>query len=384
MKSALALLVLASSAADAQTNDELKQRLHRLDSLAVVRLQELRESFGAEYEGQHLQALEVDGVRLLADSAIATIAAEGFRLGLQDVRARGTEWAAQIVSGLELRIVNDFNSFAGSDDRKIVAYDQDNPALSASVPVLRRDAAGVRHATTALFDRLLQNILDVEFKSWLAPVLQGASTRSLRVTSVTEDNSIFAAAHERSHLWSAVRMHALRTPAAASRDCLGGSVPACASAIGLGAGAREPLSAWYAPSDYKWLTDHVSPEGDSLRREDHVACNRGSIAACERYVATTPPGKVDAPLALAEIRRSLLVLALSTGGPDAASRLLASTGPIPARLATVAGIPFDALLATWQRRVAAAPAMPPRLHPFALITGILGAMTLLTIPRRRG
>lgn len=375
------VVALLASRVEGQPSPDYAQQLRRLDSLAVERLAELRNRDRAEIAERRVRSVEVDGVRLLVDSAAPTWAIDGFRLGWQDVGERGRSWAQEIAPGLELRMQVDWSG--GGRGVELGAYDRDNPALTATVPFTATDAASARRATTALFDRLLHNVLDVDVNSWLAPVGLGSDVHQLHVALPVAGNTVFAPIGPGDALWSAVRYHAVRVPSASSRQCLAGSWRACATAMGIGTGTGAPLSTWYEPADHRWIWLKVAPEGDSGRRALKVACERGADDACERFVASTAPGLVDAPLAHHDARRALLMLALDAGGPDAVQRLLASRGPIQDRLAIVAGVPFDSLMATWQRRVADARPRDLRVHPLALVTGLLGAMTLLGLPRRR-
>lgn len=377
-------IAAAAAALGAQPDEALERRLRRLDSLASVRLTELRTLDTTDIAAHRLRPLDVDGLRLLVDSAITPETVEGFRLGWHEVRARGAGWAARVVAELELRVVIEGIEGPRQVGRTLVASSRMNPANAAAIPVLSPDAHGLRLATTALFERLLMNSIDLDLAAWLAPMSKGVyMPGDLHTRDLRTDHSLFGPGEDSAPYWSAARLHLVRTPAATSRDCLGGAILACRRSLGIDGGTAAPPTTWYAPGDFRWVSHRVSRDVDSTRRALMVACDAGRGSACERFVASAPPGSVDAPAALPTTRRSVLRLALEVGGEGAVDRLLKSTGPIPTRLATVAGLPFDSLLATWQRRVAAAPHRDAGGNGTSIVAGLVFALLLVGLPRRR-
>lgn len=376
-------LAIAAGASAAQPNDDVAARLRRLDSLVVIRLAELRADDRAEIEARRLRPVIVDGLRLLVDSSFIETGSTGFRLGVQDVRARGDEWATRTLADLEIRVVRENDAFSGGRGLSIVASNRENPALSARTPVFGLDATAVRHATAALFDRLLRNSLDFQMTLWLDPELRGGDVRVVDVSQASADNSLFGPVDASGPAWYATRLHALRTPAASTRNCLSGSPHACALSLGLGTESPAPVTTWYAPSDFKWVAHQVSRDADSTRRRDLQGCDRGEHDACDRFVASAPPGQAQAPLAMAQPRQALVMLALDAGGTGAVDRLLNSRGNIDERLERTAGVPLDSLLTIFGHRVGAAHTSHPRVQPVALLMAALVAASLLVSPGRR-
>ncbi|MBK8249743.1 MAG: hypothetical protein IPK85_20455 [Gemmatimonadetes bacterium] len=378
----LILVPLLASALAAQPNDELALRLRRLDSLAVVRLRELRALDQEDVTARRLHALTVDGIQALVDSGVVALAGEGLRLGLSDVRARGQGWLERMGAQLEIRIVPDRNSEAGLLALSVIASHRENPALKAAVAVGRRNATGIRHAINRVFDQILRNGFDHELTRWLAA---GQWRRNFRssVILVDGDTSLFGAAAPGAPAWEIARTQMVRSPSASSRDCLNGSVPACARSLGLGGEHTAPVTSWYAPSDFRWISHVVARDGDRARQRLVGECDRGVVTSCERMVATTPPGRAAAPLATADVRRGLLLLALDIGGPQAIDRLLSSSRPLPERLGVVAGVPVDSLISTWRARVVATPQGSPPVSGFAIAASLMAAAALLALPRSR-
>jgi hypothetical protein len=137
----------------------------------------------------------------------------------------------------------------------------------------------------------------------------------------------------------------------AARRCLAARVEACASALELEPVA-DRLAAWYAPADYPALVEHWTgwTRADSAARADASRCARTADAAlCAKAARTIVIGD----LLPAGARRTFISIALETGGSGALERLVATRGPVAARLAAAAGVPSDSLLALWQSRVMA-------------------------------
>lgn len=381
MRSLVLVPVLARALA-AQPNDELAHRLQRLDSLAVVRLRELRALDQEDVTARRLHALTVDGIQVLLDSGVVSLADEGLRLGLSDVRARGQGWLERVGAQLEIRIAPDRNAEAGLFALSVIATHRENPALNAAVAVGRRNATGIRHAINRVFDQLLRNSLDQELTSWLAADHGPRNFRS-SIIVVDGDNSLFGTAAPGAPAWEIARTQMVRSPSASSRDCLNGSVPACARSLGLGSERAAPVTSWYAPSDFRWISHVVSRDGDRARQRLITECDRGVVPSCEQMVATTPPGLAAAPLATVEVRSGLLLLALDIGGPEAIDRLLSSSRPLPERLVVVAGVPVDSLISIWRARVVATPQGSPPVSGFAIAASLIAAAALLALPRPR-
>ena len=190
--------------------------------------------------------------------------------------------------------------------------------------------------------------------------------------------------------WTEISVLLASAQSEATRRCVAGRSDACASALELDS-LPDRLAAWYAPDDYPSLVEHwigwtnvPQDVADSAKR-----CARTrATALCTALVRRVSLGSILP----ASARRSLVSLAMETGGPHALERLVASQGTMRtvrtartmrAQLAAAAGVSADSLLALWQARVMAA---TPR-HDFgvpALATigwGVLLAAVSLRRPR---
>ncbi len=147
------------------------------------------------------------------------------------------------------------------------------------------------------------------------------------------------------------------------QDCHRGDIVACRLALGLD-GRDDPLVRWYDGPERMLLVNSVP--GDSGR----ARCRQGSDADCRIVLRQSRPGGLPPPFTTGA-RVSLLHLALHEGGADAYSRLVSSHQlPIDARLAAVAGMSTDSLVAAWRARVLAARPEPGAFSPRSAWTAV--------------
>lgn len=371
--------LLVARALVAQVPSPAVERLRRLDSLAVVRLDELRAADRAAVSQG--VTLDIDGLTIVADSSIVEVVRAGTRGGWDDVRARGRGWAARLATGI--RILARSESAFGRRDPTVVmaATSLDDAALSATATAPARDSAGVHRATRALFSQLLLNSMDTTVRAALLPE-QGGNVHILIATEVDGDPSLFGPVDASSWRWNSIHQLARHYPARTSRACLAGSLPACATSLGIGVPPRAPVATWFDPADYPWVFALSSYRVDTVSRFLRNTCLSGDAKACGEFVARTPPGDMRAPLHSRVATEALLMVALDAGGPDAVDRLLEATGTFADRLSATAGVPFETLLGTWQARVVAATPTPQRPDPRALVSALLACGLLIAWPRR--
>lgn len=371
-------LVLARALV-AQAPTPAVERLKRLDSLLVVRLDELRAS-GRQEESRGV-VLNVDGLSILSDSSVAEVVRAGARGGWTDVRARGKGWATRVAANV--RVHATLESRFGRRDKSVslAATSLADAALTAVSIAPAPDSAGVHQATRDLFSHLLHNSLDTTIRARLLPE-QGSNLHVLDVSALDGDLSLFAPVDGSSWRWSSIHLLARHYPARSSRACLAGSLPDCATSLGIGVPPRAPVATWFDPVDYPWVFALASYRVDTLSRFLRNTCLGGDAQACGEFVARTPPGEMRAPLHSRIATETLLMLALEAGGPDAVDRLLGATGSFAERLGVAAGVPFETLLGTWQSRVSAAPLTRERLDPRVFASALLACGLLIAWPRR--
>lgn len=140
----------------------------------------------------------------------------------------------------------------------------------------------------------------------------------------------------------------------ATRACLGGDVPACEHALGLGLPTGvNPIEVWYTPEQRRILVSRVTwPSTSSFPAAAYGRCRAGSdLAACDALL--DEPMRRWIPLS-GSTRSSILWLALQRGGTDAWSRLVEhSSAPPEEVLERVSGMELDDLVAEWRRWVLA-------------------------------
>ncbi len=144
--------------------------------------------------------------------------------------------------------------------------------------------------------------------------------------------------------WTAREL--VTAPSTVARRCYRGELDACRSVLGL-VPNDEGWAGWYTPDERRRLVEKgPRPDFDSRAAALWDQCvDLGVPGACDLLLGDrrpTPP--------LGESNRAALVtVALRMGGEGAAHRLLApGTIPVEDRLARVAGVTPDSLIAAWR------------------------------------
>jgi hypothetical protein len=148
-----------------------------------------------------------------------------------------------------------------------------------------------------------------------------------------------------------------------ARGCNAGSTADCALALGI-TPVSDPLGEWYDAGDRQAL---VRRETSYERRRRVLASTvddclqRGNDEACVAYLQQTWEARPHAPIST-EAAVSVLYTAARLGGAGALDRLLTDTAAaLPARLAVMAGVPFDSLLSAWRDEARTHRTSPPTL-----------------------
>lgn len=176
-----------------------------------------------------------------------------------------------------------------------------------------------------------------------------------------------------------VYVQLVTAPSQAVRRCFAGALPACRDALSLTDTANQ-ITRWYGPEERRYLvatqlagfqsSGFLARQG---REAEFHSCAAGSDAACLNLLIAFSPGATPAPLDYGA-RYTLLATAVTLGGQEAFSRLLASSKePIGRRLAEASLVTEDSLVARWRADVLAARPKPVSLPPWGPLIAILWA-----------
>jgi hypothetical protein len=171
-----------------------------------------------------------------------------------------------------------------------------------------------------------------------------------------------------------VYVQLVTAPSQAVRRCFAGALSACRDALSL-AGTADSIARWYGPDERRYLvTTQLAWRGERGWREaEFHSCYTGSDSACLDLLESISPGNIPPPLDYGA-RYALLATAVTLGGREAFSRLLAtSKEPIGRRLAEASVVTEDSLVARWRADVLAARPKPVSLPPWGPLFAIVWA-----------
>ena len=179
--------------------------------------------------------------------------------------------------------------------------------------------------------------------------------------------------------WTEVAGWVLGAQSETVKRCINGSALSCGAVLGL-ASYDDKLAAFYGPSDYPSLVEAYGvhkADPDSVANAVDRCVRSADEVACSQVIHRVP---IFAPLP-AQVRLSLVMVALEQGGAGAADRYLAATGTIRERLAVASGVPTDSLLLLWRDRVLAS--RPSHHVTGAALAGLGWSLALLLVAMRR-
>lgn len=176
-----------------------------------------------------------------------------------------------------------------------------------------------------------------------------------------------------------VYVRLVTTPSQAVHHCFAGDLSACRDALSLTDTAGR-ITRWYGPEERRYLVATelaLLQSGGVLARQGRDAefhsCAAGSDSACLDLLIAFSPGATPPPLDYGA-RYALLATAVTLGGREAFSRLLASPEePIGSRLAEASFVTEDSLVARWRAAVLAARPKPVSLPPWGPLIAIVWA-----------
>ncbi|MGH7656440.1 MAG: hypothetical protein ACREN6_17460 [Gemmatimonadaceae bacterium] len=153
--------------------------------------------------------------------------------------------------------------------------------------------------------------------------------------------------------WLGASLDLMTSNSSVTRTCFTGSEAACEIALGL-TPVSDPLVDWYTPEGWRALVSTWdSPANDAALAAAHAECvTRKVFETCKRLARTR---NVPVPLNMMT-RSTLFNLAIARGGRSAYTRLRSATGTPREVLASIAGVPIEALVDDWRTHaIAAAP-----------------------------
>lgn len=172
-------------------------------------------------------------------------------------------------------------------------------------------------------------------------------------------------------------------PYLAARACFTGDHAACADALDLAPGELA-TTRFRSPEERREAVRKLESSINTRQalRALYNECVEGADSACIGVLRVLPPAGI--PRALGpEARQVMMRLALEQGGRRAYARLLDADGaPAMARLEAASGLPGDALLVLWRKRVLASRPAPVTVT-LATVTGSLGWALLLGVAALR-
>lgn len=155
-----------------------------------------------------------------------------------------------------------------------------------------------------------------------------------------------------------VYVELVTAPVLVARTCFEGDLAACRDALELN--AREgAVRRWWTPAMRRRLVTEnyaawLQRNRPAMRALATACVQGGADSACTRILEDADPRTLPRPLS-PSARALLIDIIREQGGRDAYERLVAdSATAIPERLAAIAGVPLDSLVAEWRGAVMAA------------------------------
>ncbi len=156
-----------------------------------------------------------------------------------------------------------------------------------------------------------------------------------------------------------VYVQLVTAPSTAVRRCFLGAVAACRDALSL-SDAPDMLTRWYDPAERRALATRMFLYRSAATQARVRSCSAGNDSACIELLESR---NVARPLDY-NARFTLVELALQLGGRDAILRLLdAEPRHVVDRLAAVAGVGVDSLVARWLGQIRRARPVPADIPP---------------------
>jgi hypothetical protein len=324
---ALLLPSLAPTAA-AQSTDDYRERVERLDARLERIRQEHTRAVGADTLPGDLDTLRVGPIRLLAPQParrFVQAVAERLRDSLR-LTVRGDSLFLPSLMYLIRPSRRGLAPFRFEGVGGWVYGDQDSPGREPDSP---------DHVASGLLGMLRGSAaqsLDSTMRRWL----EG----SLPLDTLTEIQ-----AHT-------VYIELATKPLAVSGACYAGQLDRCREALAVGTGGAE---AWYTDEERRQLVASAMAWHRGVQRDPgaRLCATTGDEPACTEILQTYP-NLVQEPLS-PMARQTLVRVAFESGGEGAFGRLMTGDSlALPDRLARTAGLPVDSLIARWHAAIIAA------------------------------
>ena len=239
---------------------------------------------------------------------------------------------------------------------------RDNNRIDRAITETVPTAAAVGDAIISRTGMIVARLTDSTFRGWLGNDL----SIDLHGASKAE--------------WTGAWLNAAGTGNQLVSACMKGDTRSCVNGLDL-LSAPAPLHGWYTPEERSALVIVWSHDYGHIPLVGTSSCAMGSMAACDSVFLNPSGPHIESPLA-GSSRRTLTELALSVGPPGAASRLMQTVGTPQQRLATVAGIPIDSLVALWRANVVANHSAADITSVSALVAALLWSTLIAAMALR--
>lgn len=308
----------AQTTADWQTHvDSLRQEYHRADSaFRLVRERVL---------SAPTDTIRVGTLTVVTQSDFSEIVEAGARVAWDSIGNLGSDTLLMLGKTLFVPGIGNINRY--DPERHGTTF------VSTQLP-WRADATDAAARIMSSLAMLLLTGLNDELRLWLGGHIE------MQDASAT-------------HLgW--VYIELVTSPSQAVRDCLLGDLGACSSALAIH-DIENPALEWYSAAERRVVVERRLPGKSPDRWQLWTQCVRnGSDPACVEFLTDSTEYSVPAPLSPVA-RRSLLAVAINSGGEGAYARLTgAAQSGRELSLAAAANQTPDSLIATWRTAVISA------------------------------
>ena len=351
---AFMLVVAVPAETSAQSVEELRQELSRLESEWQIASELARQADSIRAAKRVTETISIGLVNALVETDNPTLFVEAARLA-QAKLARDFGDQLDLLEGLKMHVslIDGHLSIGNSSGEGLLGASLDENTTPEDLSSILVDA--VHNAADLAGDKA--------WRTWLGTATPRPSSGAL------DFKSVFA--------------HIATTPFSSAKQCLLGSLDGCQQALGL-VETSDPLQTWYDSADrHAAVTNGMRPSSRLQPRRtkiyDRCVQDRDDTACVsvltEASIAIGPP---LLPLA----RESIVRHALELGGPSAHGRLRSSTGPILERLTRTADTSADSLISSWRAQILDSGGKPTAVSATVALTAVFWTMVFSGLAMR--
>ena len=339
LAAAFLAVVLAAPAVHGQTQAEYRARVEQLVPLWKREVAAYQREDSLRKARLPRDTMRVDGLVLLADSALRNVARSAAALSAGALRRRFGSDLTPLRS--EIYTVSRNTEWRIDTPMADVGYVDSTGRVAGGI-TMPATADAIAESWTGIASQRMTAEVGPNFGEWLS--------NAIPVDSAATDT------------WVGVRIDVVTSQFAVSRQCYAGSISACELALGI-RGTNDPLRSWFNAAERRGV---VLRDWDALHRtrpDLMTACvMRREDSACVEAGELISKQALQPPLGTAS-RQALARLALDLGGAAGFARLRAAPDSIGAQLAAAAGIPLDSLVARWRTAVVSTAAEHTTMTP---------------------